>query len=288
MEVIILLLIAGVLYLFWRRKNAPAVYQEIPAKWKTILTENVLFYKALSQDGRKQFEWDVQRFLADVRITGVKTEVTIEDRLLVASGAVIPLFGFPAWTYSHLGEVLLYPGSFDRNYVIGSTEEIITGMVGTGPMEGKMILSKPALRQGFANSKDKRNVGIHEFVHLFDKEDGVIDGVPPGYEEKEFALPWIQFIQEKTKEIVANKSDIDGYATTNRQEFFAVAGEYFFERPQLLKKKHPELYETLSQVFNQQLAETIDVGLTLKKSSIGRNQKCPCGSGLKYKRCCID
>ena len=116
----------------------------------------------------------------------------------------------------------------------------------------------------------------------------MIDGVPAGYEEKEFALPWIQFIQEKTKEIVANKSDIDGYATTNRQEFFAVASEYFFERPEMLKKKHPELYETLAKVFNQQLAETMDADLTLRKGSIGRNQKCPCGSGLKYKRCCID
>lgn len=24
-----------------------------------------------------------------------------------------------------------------------------------------------------------------------------------------------------------------------------------------------------------------------KKSKYGRNQKCPCGSGLKYKKCCL-
>jgi len=25
---------------------------------------------------------------------------------------------------------------------------------------------------------------------------------------------------------------------------------------------------------------------TIKKKKIGRNEKCPCGSGLKYKKCC--
>ncbi|NQZ75794.1 MAG: zinc-dependent peptidase, partial [Ekhidna sp.] len=138
------------------------------------------------------------------------------------------------------------------------------------------------------NTKDKRNVGIHEFVHLFDKEDGLIDGIPPGFEEKEFALPWVDFIQAKTKEIVANRSDIDGYATTNRQEFFAVASEYFFERPKLLRKKHPELYELLEEVFKQELADRIDTAISLKVVEVGRNEPCPCGSGLKYKRCCIN
>ncbi|WP_262503045.1 zinc-dependent peptidase [Polaribacter glomeratus] len=32
-------------------------------------------------------------------------------------------------------------------------------------------------------------------------------------------------------------------------EFLAVAGEYFFERPKLIKKKHPELYRMLETCF---------------------------------------
>ena len=34
-----------------------------------------------------------------------------------------------------------------------------------------------------------------------------------------------------------NHSDIRKYGGTNEAEFFAVASEYFFERPDLLKKK---------------------------------------------------
>lgn len=259
----------------------------VPVKWKKILTTHVHFYRNLIPRQKLQFESDIQRFLTETKITGVETEVTIEDRLLIASSAVIPLFGFPAWNYKNLDEVLLYPTSFDRNYNMDSKEEIITGMVGSGAMDGKMILSKPALHAGFDITNDKKNVGIHEFVHLFDKEDGVIDGIPPGFHDKAFSLPWLGLVKKQTEAIIANQSDIDGYGATNRQEFFAVASEYFFERPDLLKQKHPELYETLSKVFNQDTAALIDTA-TYTKKSIGRNNPCPCGSGKKYKDCCLD
>lgn len=259
----------------------------VPKKWKGILNQKVLFYQNLDNAKKAQFESDIYNFLGHIRITGVETEVTLEDRLLVAGSAVIPLFGFPAWNYKHLDEVLLYPGSFDRNFNIGSNKEIITGMVGSGAMEGKMILSKPSLHAGFDITNDKRNVGIHEFVHLFDKENGEIDGIPPGYEHKEYSLPWLDFIRTKTNQIVTNRSDIDGYATTNRQEFFAVASEYFFERPHLLKKKHPNLYNHLAQTFQQDMTQVLGASAS-PKNEIGRNDPCPCGSGQKYKKCCLE
>ncbi|MEQ9402542.1 MAG: zinc-dependent peptidase [Cyclobacteriaceae bacterium] len=260
----------------------------VPQKWKRILEMKVSFYRTLEESKKRRFEQDVQHFLSETKITGVLVEVTLEDRILVASSAVIPLFGFPAWNYSHLDEVLLYPSSFDRNFNPGNKDEVITGMVGSGAMEGKMILSKPSLHAGFDISNDKRNVGIHEFVHLFDKENGEIDGIPPGYEDKTFALPWLDFINEKSNQITANRSDIDGYALTNRQEFFAVAGEYFFERPQLLKKKHPKLYDHLTKTFNQDLTKEMKDSGNNSIREPGRNDPCPCGSGIKYKKCCLD
>lgn len=286
----ILVVFSVIVFILWRRsdENKPVSDIEIPEKWRTILDQKVLFYRNLDEAGKRRFETDIYRFLGDVIISGVQTEVTIEDRMLVASSAVIPLFGFPAWNYRHLDEVILYPSSFDRNFNIGSTDEVITGMVGNGPMEGKMILSKPSLHTGFEIANDKRNVGIHEFVHLFDKESGAIDGIPPGFDHEGYTLPWLDFISHKTNQIVANRSDIDGYATTNRQEFFAVASEYFFERPHLLKKKHPRLYSQLVEVFNQEMTERLDPAQGISKKTIGRNEPCPCGSGNKYKRCCLD
>ncbi|APU69731.1 hypothetical protein C723_1783 [Christiangramia flava JLT2011] len=45
------------------------------------------------------------------------------------------------------------------------------------------------------------------------------------------------------KAINDNHSAIRKYGGTNQAEFLAVASEYFFERPDFLKKKHPELFK---------------------------------------------
>ena len=279
-----------ILWLFFSKKNKRTTQPSLlktPDKWKSFLRSKVHFYKNLDDLGRLQFESDVQNFLAKIRITGVQLEVTIEDRLLVASSAVIPLFGFPVWSYNHLDEVLLYPDSFDKDFNIGSDREVITGMVGNGSMEGKVILSKPSLHIGFDINNDKKNVGIHEFVHLFDKETGAIDGIPPDFQDKGFSLPWLEFMRKKIDEIVSERSDINPYGSTNRQEFFAVASEYFFERPHLLQKKHPELYARLSEIFNQNMTAVIDRSSYNIQAEIGRNAVCLCGSGEKYKKCCL-
>jgi len=123
-------------------------------------------------------------------------------------------------------------------------------MVGNGFMNGKMILSKTSLRQGFQAELDKKNVGIHEFVHLIDGEDGSIDGIPKVLMKQQYVLPWMNLIYKKIEEINLDDSDIRNYATTNEEEFLAVASEYFFEHHQQLKKKHPELFEILSYFYS--------------------------------------
>ena len=94
-------------------------------------------------------------------------------------------------------------------------------------------------------------------------------------------IPWLELMKEKIDEIKRRKSDINPYGSTNQAEFFAVASEYFFERPQLLAQKHPELYETLEEIFDQEMDER---DLKNLKLDIGRNSPCPCGSGKKYKQ----
>ncbi len=116
-----------------------------------------------------------------------------------------------------------------------------------------MILSKPDLIQGFRNATDKRNVGVHEFAHLVDKSDGVIDGVPGVGLDRLAVGPWIDLVRRKMAEIEEGRSDIDRYALTNDAEFFAVTSEYFFERPAMMQRKHPHLFDALERIFNQDL-----------------------------------
>ena len=288
MEFILLLgIFIVLLFIFkWTRNNTSdwmTPQKSFPTSWRLILMENVAFYNTLSTEEEKLFEFKIQEFLLNCRITGIETTVELRDKILIAASAIIPIFQFPEWKYTRLYEVLLYPEMFNEKFETKGEGRRIMGMVGSGYMEGKMILSKKALHHGFNNESDKKNTAIHEFIHLIDKTDGVIDGVPEVLMDKQYAIPWIDLINKKIDDIYANKSDINPYGATNRSEFFSVISEYFFERPQLLKRKHPELYNLLEEVFKQDMSAR---SLEKEKLSIGRNSPCPCNSGKKFKKCC--
>ena len=216
-----------------------------------ILSDNIAFFRTLNKEKQRQFEADVKEFLGLVKITGINTTASNLNRILVAASAVIPVFAFPDWKYANLQEVLLYPDTFNADFKTEGGDRNILGMTGSGYMEGKMLLSKNALELGFKNDTDKTNTAIHEFVHLLDKADGDIDGVPKQLLDKQYVIPWLDMVYQQMKEILKGKSDINPYGATNKAEFFAVASEYFFERPDLLEKKHPELYRLLQQIFKQ-------------------------------------
>jgi MtfA peptidase len=287
MEIFILLIIALGIFLAlkktWNKKGSIEPNSPFPKEWRTILITKVTFYNTLSSEEQLHFEFKISEFLLNHKIIGINLKLDITDKILVASSAVIPIFAFPQWRYHNLTEVLLYPDTFNENFEYSGPDRNILGMVGTGYMEGKMILSKPALHLGFSNESDKKNTAIHEFVHLIDKSDGAIDGIPRLLLEKQYTIPWLKLMNVKIEEIYANTSDINPYGGTNRAEFFAVTSEYFFERPQLLSKKHPKLYDLLEEIFDQQM-DLKDFNKS--KLSIGRNSLCPCDSGLKFKKCC--
>lgn len=250
---IIFLICAAILFwiLFGNRKSIQNKV-ELPENYRQLLEDNVAFYRSLDNTGRPRFEEKIKEVLSYITITGVNTTVEDLDKLLVASSAVIPIFGFNEWRYYNLRNVLLYEDAFTSDQFSTRDKQRNTlGMVGTGAMQQMMILSKPALRLGFKNETDKNNTGIHEFVHLLDKADGETDGIPEQLLQKQYTIPWLNLMNNSITEIRKGKSDINIYGATSKTEFFAVAAEYFFERPDLLQQKHPELFELLEQAFHQ-------------------------------------
>lgn len=228
----------------------------MPEDWIRILKERVRFYQKLNLSEQQEFDKAVIRFLDRVKITGIKTVIDDTDRILVAASAVIPLFGFPEWEYRNLNEVLLYDSNFNPDFEKNKvSHDNALGMVGTGAMNRMMILSKPALHRGFDDKHSKQNVGIHEFVHLLDKADGEIDGIPEIFFTEPYIIPWINLVKSEINKIKTDKTDINPYGATSESEFLSVVSEYFFNQPQLFHKKHPELYQTLSNIFNQPLAD---------------------------------
>ncbi len=272
------------------RRRRAILSEPFPREWEAVLQRDVVFFRALDAPAQQRFRSQLQVFLGEKQITGIKVQLDTTTRVLAATSAIIPIFGFTDWEWHQINEVLVYPTRFDGEFELGDgRDHNILGMVGTGSLSRLMILSKPDLINGFRNATDKRNVGVHEFAHLVDKTDGVIDGIPGVGLDRQAIGPWIDLVRRKMAEIEKGQSDIDRYALTNEAEFFAVTAEYFFERPGVMQRKHPELFATLERVFNQDLRARVGAmrrELT-RGPRFGRNSPCPCGSGRKFKKCCL-
>jgi len=246
----VIIFIAG--YLIFRKKMRPVANSSEPLPdYATILNGEVAFYQKLDKDSQDKFEKLVNDFLQYVRIEGVGTEISDLDRVLIASSAIIPIFGFPGWKYKNLTNVIIYPDTFDNNFQFEGESRNIQGMVGTGYMNGQMLLSRAALIKGFSNVSGKENTAIHEFVHLLDKSDGETDGIPENLMANQYIIPWLKMMHQEMHRITAGNSDINTYALTNESEFLAVAAEYFFEKPEKFSRVHPELYRMMCLIFDQ-------------------------------------
>lgn len=244
----------GLFYFLTRRlrQRAAIRHAPFPQEWKTILEREVPFYRALNTEEQQRFREEVHIFLKEKRITGIKTSINDTVRILVAASAIIPIFGFPGWEWDQIREILIYPDSFnDRYQTEKGADESILGMVGTGAMTRMMILAKPELLAGFRQSQDRHNVGIHEFTHLLDKSDGVVDGVPEVALPARAIKPWLELVHKEMEAIRQGHSDMNPYGLTNEGEFFAVAAEYFFEHPAKMHLQHPQLYAMLRKIFRQ-------------------------------------
>jgi Mlc titration factor MtfA (ptsG expression regulator) len=67
---------------------------------------------------------------------------------------------------------------------------------------------------------------------------------------------WARVLVEEFAHLVEDvdkhrRTDIDAYGATSPAEFFAVVTEVFFEKPEPLKRRHPELYEQLALFYRQ-------------------------------------
>lgn len=233
-------------------KKSRRVYRRLPDRpfpnqWREILKRRVPFYQNLRSLEKTKFEEAIHIFLLNYKIVGEGTQVKDLDRILVAAGGVIPTFRLEKWHYLKLDTVVIYPNKFQ----IPETEQMARGLVGWGEMEGQMWLSRKALYQGFHDQTDNKNVAIHEFIHLMDMQDGMVDGVLEGLMAEEDIDNWQNLFEEKATLIASHdNASIRRYAKTSPVEFLAATGEHYFENPDDLRRGHPRVYEALDKIFN--------------------------------------
>ncbi len=236
-----------------RRRRAIAT-QPFDERWRRVLLSDVEYYARLDERDRARFEDEVRFFLAEHVVTGPRgAPLDDETRVLVAASAVIPIFGRRGFRYPRLRDVVVHDDAFDEDYQVGKGKSVLGMVHGQGPI----LLSRRALRSGFANPRDGHNVGLHEFAHVLDFDSGQADGAP-SFMPWSAVRPWLRLIHRETPKAGTRASVLRRYAATHEAEFFAVATEAFFERPVELRNKHPELYAILRETYAQDPAAARD------------------------------
>lgn len=235
-----------------------------PEPWREIASRNMELYNHLPQNLKERLEQQTMVFLSEKDFLGFNGLVVTEEmRVTVAVQASLLELGRTPHFFPKLHTVELYPGAYKAESIsVENGIEVRRESVRLGESwnNGRLVLAWDHVRQGVYNHQDGHSLVLHELAHQLDQEDGRADGAPilenKGYAH--FAMVFnseFRQFQKRTKKRV--KTVMDSYGATNPAEFFAVATETFFEKGESLKKKHPELYDELKEVYNLDPVEWI-------------------------------
>ena len=233
-----------------RRRATP-----FPAAWRRILRRRVPAAARLPADLQQRLKAHIQVFLAEKPFIGCAGQaITDELRVTIAAQACLLLLGHARPDYfPRLRQVLVYPGAFVVQRVQpqggGVVHEQRQALAGESWAGGPVLLGWADVLAGAADPADGRNVVLHEFAHQIDQDKGVADG-RPWRPTRALRARWAAVMAAGLQQLRQQPSAvIDGYGATDAAEFFAVATETFFERPQALASEAPDVYRELALLY---------------------------------------
>jgi Mlc titration factor MtfA (ptsG expression regulator) len=235
--------------------------QPFPAAWRDILLRTFPLYERLPDPDRDRLDGLIQVFLAEKNIEGCGgLELTDEIRVTIAAQACVLLLHLDHANYfADLRSILVYPSTvvpvYAHEHEHGAVAEEVEPVLGQSWSHGTIILAWDSVKRGSAIPNDGRNVTLHEFAHQLDQETGEADGTPyldtPSAMRAWSAVMGEHYIALRSAVEDGRKTLLDDYGATNPAEFFAVATEFFFEKPLQLQRKHPALYDELAEYYGQ-------------------------------------
>lgn len=210
-----------------------------------ILSKYFEYYQKLPDKSRKIFRKRVAYFMSTkVFVPRDMIGVSAEMKVLISAAAIQLTFGFPNVHLSYFRYVLVYPG----RYFSPATNTFNRGEV--NPMAKSIVLGWKYFVEGYIK-KEGRNLGLHEMAHALRLENRVMNH-EYNFLQESIVNEWELQADQSMKEIEdGTETFFREYGATNREEFFAVAVENFFERPQEFSEKHPRTYDVLGRLLNQ-------------------------------------
>lgn len=199
-------------------------------------------------------------FLHSKAINGAQgLDVTLPMRVEVAAQACLLILNLDIDCFDNWVEVILYPGAFRVNHeqtdAIGLVHTGANVLSGEAWLRGPVVLSWDDVERDSYHPRPGRNVVLHEFAHKLDGLNGVANGLPPlcrGMSRKRWGEDFSAAYAALARQVAAGETPfINPYAATSPAEFFAVASEYFFTAPDILKNCCPGVHRQLTQFYRQ-------------------------------------
>jgi Mlc titration factor MtfA (ptsG expression regulator) len=183
--------------------------------------------------------------------------ITQSMALLIALQACLPVLKLGLQAYDGWYSVIVYPGGFAPERVVvdeyGVEHRGQSDLLGESWQRGPVVLAWDATEA--AGAIDGHNLVIHEFAHKLDMQTGSANGYPPlhrGMDHQAWVSAFTAGYADFQRRCDSRQHlEIDCYAATAPAEFFAVLSEVFFERPGVIRRHYPAIYEQLRQYYRQ-------------------------------------
>ena len=194
-------------------------------------------------------------------IPGAGFQFTDAMCLKIATMACVPILHLGLDWYDHIQTIILYEGDFVPNRPYRSADGVVhergPGLSGEAWQRGPLILSWDAVVKTGEHARHGKasNVVIHEFAHKLDMLRDGANGAPPMHPDMR-AGEWHDIFSNAWHRLQKDWQHhrplpLDDYGLTNPAEFFAVCSETFFEAPEMMHEKMPEVYRLLCQFYRQ-------------------------------------
>ncbi len=227
---------------WWYRRNPPPL--SIGAT--KLLEEHFLYYKKLSPELKTRFRERVALFMLgnefirpvradDSEAQQLRNQVPEDLKAAVAAFATQVSFGKTAVMVSKFEHFILYPHPFPTpQYNNLHTSEIYEE-------DGVVLLAADPMMLGLNNPQLYFSIGLYEFCNIYKKIDPSVQEL--NLTENDWTL--LNKISGMTK------TTISGVVGLYDLDDFGIVAHHFFTFPELFKTALPDLYQILSNIFQQ-------------------------------------
>ena len=205
---------------------------------RQILEERFYYYNRLSEKDQRSFRKRVHHFLVNKKFTADEGfEVTEEMKVMIAAAATLIVFHLEAFYLSH----------FDAIHISNDEMESLRHM----HKKKEVDIPWNDFRAGFDSFHDGYNPGLQILAMAFTLEQQLNNRSSKMFRFTAYNDLFQLYKNVAEKYIASGKSEYKDYSEVDRNEYFAVAVEYFFERPEHFYANQPAMYLALSKVLKQ-------------------------------------